>query len=61
MASLDVPDDYAPIIAHLNEASVPTRYPEDITVLSKSYDRSAAYKYLEATKRLLKWIKIKVG
>lgn len=60
LASVDLPDNYAPIIAHLNEASVPTRYPEDIVKLSKAYNAQAAFRYLKETKRLLKWLKTKV-
>jgi len=60
LASLDVPGDCTSILAHLNEASVPTRYPEDITRLAKAYNRQAAFRYLKETKGLLKWLKTKI-
>jgi len=59
LVSLEVPENYAPILMHLNEASVPTRYPEDIEKLSRSYNKNAAIRYLKETKELLKWLKNK--
>jgi len=59
IAYLDIPEVHKPIFMHLNQVSVPTRYPEDIAKLSKSYNRKAAYKYLKETKELLKWLKTK--
>ena len=60
LASLDVPQVYAPILMHLNEASVPTQYPEDIAKIAKAYNKAAAQRYLEETKELLKWLKSRV-
>ena len=60
LASLDVPETYMPALAHLNEASVPTRYPEDIVKLAKAYNKGAAYRYLKETKGLLKWLKNRI-
>lgn len=60
LSSLDLPEAYVPTLMHLNEASVPTRYPEDIVKLAKAYNKSAAYRYLKETKELLKWLKSKV-
>jgi len=60
LASFDLPETYVPTLMHLNEASVPTRYPEDIAKLAKSYNKSAAYRYLKETKELLKWLKGRV-
>jgi HEPN domain-containing protein len=59
LVSLEVPENHEPILIHLNEASVPTRYPEDIGKLSKAYNKSAAGRYLKETKKLLKWLKSK--
>ena len=60
LSSLDVPDIHSSIVMHLNEASVPTRYPEDITKIAKAYNKQAASRYLKETKGLLKWLKSKV-
>ena len=57
LLSLDIPDKHKAILMHLNEASVPTRYPEDISKLVKSYNSSTADRYLKQTKGLLKWLK----
>ena len=60
LASIDLPEIYAPTLMHLNEASVPTRYPEDIVKLAKAYNKVAAHRYLKETKELLKWLKNRV-
>src|SRR3989338_3705880 len=60
LSSLDLPENYTPTLMHLNEASVPTRYPEDIAKLAKSYNKSAAHRYFKDTKELLKWLKGRV-
>lgn len=57
LISLSIPENHTPILMHLNEASVPTRYPEDIAKLAKAYNRQAANRYLKNTKELLKWLK----
>ena len=57
LASLEVPDLHKPILMHLNEASVPTRYPEDINKLIKAYNAVIANRYLKGAKGLLKWLK----
>jgi len=56
LAQLDVPAVHQMIISHLNEASIPTRYPEDIKEISKQYNKSVAKRYLEKTKNLLRWL-----
>lgn len=60
LATIELPDQHKHILIHLNEASVPTRYPEDMGKLEKAYNKTAAMRYLEATKELLKWLKSKV-
>lgn len=57
LAKISVPDKHMPIIAHLNEASVPTRYPEDMSKLVRNYNRLAAQRYLKETKGLLQWLR----
>ena len=60
LTSLEIPQSHVPILAHLNEASVPTRYPQDIIKLTRAYNRKAALRYLTETKALLRWLKVKV-
>ena len=57
LAEINVPDNHWPIIAHLNEASVPTRYPEDMSKLVRYYNRLAAQRYLKESKELLRWLR----
>ena len=44
-------------IGIINNASVPTRYPEDLSRLVSQYPRRTAISYLARTKRVLKWLR----
>ncbi len=57
LIGLKIPLAYQKIFSHLNQASIPTRYPEDITKISRQYNKSVAEEYLKETKRLLRWLK----
>lgn len=57
LAGLRLPQEYQLLIAHLNAASIPTRYPEDISKMAKEYNRNVAKEYLKETKKFLKWLK----
>lgn len=57
LAGFKIPLPYQKIISRLNQASIPTRYPEDITKISRQYNKSVAKKYLKETKSLLIWLK----
>lgn len=57
LADLKLAQGFQLLIAHLNTASIPTRYPEDISKLTKQYNRHTAERYLDETKRFLKWLK----
>ena len=43
----------------LNEASIPTRYPEDLKGMIKDFSRVNTKKILADSKGILKWLKIK--
>jgi len=60
LAGIEIPMHHQAILAHLNEASVPTRYPEDMSKLVKHYNKAAAERYLADTKGLLKWLKTRI-
>ncbi len=60
LSAIDIPDIHKLIIAHLNEASIPTPYPEDISRLTRQYNKQVAQRYLKETKALLRWLKTKV-
>lgn len=57
LAGLEIPVAQQKIISHLNQASIPTRYPEDIAKISRQYNRPVAQKYLRETQGLLRWLK----
>jgi len=60
LAGIVVPEHYRAIATHLKEASVPTRYPEDMSKLVKYYNKGAAERYLVETKGLLKWLRARI-
>ncbi|HNZ28640.1 MAG TPA: HEPN domain-containing protein [Candidatus Goldiibacteriota bacterium] len=47
------------VIMKLNEASIPTRYPEDLKGMIKDFSRVNTKKILADSKGILKWLKIK--
>lgn len=57
LSNIEIPEQYQILIGHLNSTSIPTRYPEDISKLSRQYNRAAANKYLKETKDFLRWLK----
>jgi len=60
LSGIVVPEQHQVIITHLNEASIPTRYPEDMSQLVRHYNKAAAERYLARTKGLLKWLKAQI-
>lgn len=56
LAGLKLPEEHQKIVAHLNEASIPTRYPEDLSILIKQYNRQVAQRYLKETEGVIKWL-----
>ena len=57
ISGLKIPLIHQKIISHLNQASIPTRYPEDMAKISKQYNKAVALKYLKETQGLLRWLK----
>jgi HEPN domain-containing protein len=51
------PELQGKFLVRLNEASVPTRYPETLETLQKNYTHSIVEDILVDTKGLLEWIK----
>ncbi len=45
-------------IARLSDASVVTRYPDDLSQMMSQYPESLARQYLEETKELVRWIRL---
>lgn len=55
-AGLSLPADHLDFVGIINNASIPTRYPEDLDRLVAEYPRRTASSYLARTKRTLKWL-----
>jgi len=59
--ALDIESDkeQSLVIMKLNEASIPTRYPEDLKVMLKDFSKKNTEGILTESKRILKWLKTK--
>jgi hypothetical protein len=54
---LKPPEPQAKFLIKLNEASVPTRYPETLEVLKKDFTQEIVESILSKSKEVLEWIK----
>ncbi len=57
LAEVKLSEDLLNFIGKINNASVATRYPEDLSRLISSYPEGVAREYLDKTKEVLEWIK----
>ena len=57
LGSLKLSQDYLDFIGKLNNASIPTRYPEDLAKTVGSYPKKVAQEYLKKTKEVIEWLK----
>ena len=57
LISLEIPSQFKQIVADLNSASLPVRYPEDLQKLSSQYTQKVAEVYLNQTKECHSWLK----
>ncbi len=57
LGSITLPEDMQVFVNAINLQSVPTRYPEDFTRLSKELNSKIASEYLRQTKRIILWLK----
>ena len=55
--NIEVPEDIGRFIVKLNQASILTRCPEDLTLLKSEYTQSIVKEILSKTKEVLTWIK----
>jgi HEPN domain-containing protein len=55
--SLKPPEAIGRFMVKLNEASIPTRYPEDIDKLQKDYTQDTVKGIIAQAKETLEWIK----
>jgi len=56
-ANIEIPEDMGRFVVKLNQASIVTRYPEDLNLLQSEYTQSVAKEILSKTKEVLTWIK----
>ena len=54
---MDPPKTHREFIGIINNASIPTRYPEDLERLVKQYPQRTASSYLNRTKRVIQWLR----
>jgi HEPN domain-containing protein len=51
-----IPKNHLDFIGKINNASVPTRYPDDLQRAIQIYSKSVAEEYLAQTKEVLEWL-----
>jgi len=54
---IEPPEKIGKFLVKINQASVVTRYPEDITRLKKTYTKSVVKNIINDTRKTLEWIK----
>ena len=52
-----LPPEYFDFLSKINNASIATRYPEDLSKLISSFPKQVAKEYLEQTEKILVWLK----
>ncbi|MBI5602392.1 MAG: HEPN domain-containing protein [Deltaproteobacteria bacterium] len=57
LGGIILPEEMQSFANTINLQSVPTRYPEDFSRLSKELDGKTAAEYLGQTKRIIRWLK----
>jgi HEPN domain-containing protein len=53
----DIPSSHLDFIGKINNASILTRYPDDLQIAVKEYPKEVAVKYLKQTQDVLEWLK----
>jgi HEPN domain-containing protein len=56
-AGIQMPPAYLTFVGLLNNASVPTRYPDDLQKMMRDYTAQVAQDYLQQTTEVLEWLK----
>lgn len=56
-AGLNLPPEHLDFVGQINNASIPTRYPEDLQRALSEYPRPVAEGYLRKTEELMKWLR----
>ncbi len=56
-SGLNPPQSYLELIGKVNNASIPTRYPDDLQRMLKQYPKAVVQEYLRQTEEVLGWLK----
>lgn len=56
-ANLILPKEQLEFVGKINNASVPTRYPEDLQKILKEYPKNVVEDYLKQTREVIRWLK----
>ncbi|WP_298270231.1 HEPN domain-containing protein [Geobacter sp.] len=56
-AGLALPENFMEFVEQLDNVSIVTRYPEDLSTLSREFNQARAREVLGETRKLLKWLK----
>jgi len=56
-SNLNLPTDYVAFLGKINNASIPTRYPEDLAQMLKEFPKLVAEDYLKQTQEVLEWLR----
>ncbi|MHB8581577.1 MAG: HEPN domain-containing protein [Ignavibacteriaceae bacterium] len=57
---LNIPIEIDEFIKYINDKSIPTRYPEDLKLILKGFNKKNSEKIYEQTSGVLKWIQKKL-
>ncbi len=55
-SALTLPDTFLEFIGKINNASILTRYPDDLKQALQEYPRSVVKSYLEQTEEIIQWL-----
>jgi len=60
ISKIDIDETRKEFLAKLSFYYIETRYPEEIAKISKEINRKTAFDYMNTTKALLKWLRLKL-
>ncbi len=56
LGGVNLSQDHLDFVGKINNASIPTRYPEDLAQIISAYPKKVAQDYLEKTKEIVEWL-----
>jgi len=55
-SELNIPPDLDEFIKYINDKSIPTRYPEDLKMILKGFNKKSSEEIYNQAKRVIRWI-----